>query len=201
MDNSTDLQKVISIAIGKVDPRKLEKLEQKLEEALGSPLSSQLIDDPIVIRRRLAELLRNEGVSPGVIHSFEQLFMGIIRRASIEGLIPAPPEGPWTRDWQSVLDMTSKTQKAKSLLRSLASWATARGFTPKDIEANRLKVWKQDRLIDEQSLYLVENILIRWSLTAESGIFVNDSLLSERLQKKALQGTVKAETQGLNLWR
>lgn len=199
MSNSTNLKKVLSTAVGKVDPRKLKKLEQKLEDALGSSLSSQPVDDPIMIRQRLAELLRNEGVSPGVVHSFEQLFMGIIRRASIEGLIPAPPEGPWTRAWQSVLDTTTKARGAKALLRSLASWATARGLTPKDIGADRLNAWAKDRLVDAEAMHMIEDILSHWSLTSESGVLVNDSLLAERLRKKALQGTVKADLQGLHL--
>lgn len=199
MGNPIDLQKVLSAAVGKVDSRKLEKLEQKLEDALGSPLSSQMVDDPIIIRWRLAELLRNEGASPGVVHSFEQLFMGIIRRASIEGLIPAPPEGPWTWAWQSVLDTTTKPQGAKALLRSLASWATARGLIPNDIEADHLGAWAKDRLVDAEAISMIEDILSYWSLTSASKVLVNDSLLTERLRRKALQGTVKADRQGLHV--
>src|SRR5690348_13833944 len=104
MSPSPDLQQILDLVAGKVNPQKLEKLKQKLEEALGGPLSTHLVEDPIIIRRRLVELLRREGTSQGVVQSLEQFYMGIIRRASIERLLPPPPEGPWTREWQSVLN-------------------------------------------------------------------------------------------------
>jgi hypothetical protein len=193
MKSSVDLKRILEVAVGKVDSRKLEKLEQKLEDALGCPLSSQEVDDPIIIRHRLAEKLRSEGVSPGVVHSFEQLFMGIIRRASIEGLLPAPPEGPWTRAWQSVLDLTTKAQGSKSPLRSLASWATNRGLAPEDIQENQLRAWAKDLTIDREALPVVQYILSQWLPASDYEVLSSDSILLERLRKKALRGTVKVD--------
>src|SRR5579872_6373255 len=159
MYDPIDLKQILDTAIGKVEHRKLEQLKRKLEDALDGPLSSQIVDDPIIIRRLLVEKLRSEGVSPGVIHSFEQLFMGIIRRAAINGLLPAPPEGPWTRAWQSVLDIASTVQKAKAPLRSLAAWATARDLTPSDLEEHHIKSWCKDLQIDRDTSCIVEQIL------------------------------------------
>ncbi|MDQ6660177.1 MAG: hypothetical protein M3Z24_04340 [Chloroflexota bacterium] len=191
MNDTMDMQSVLDVAIGKVDARKLEQLKRKLEDALGCPLASQQVDDPMIIRFRLVEQLRDEGVSPGMIQSFEQLFMGIIRRASVMNLIPAPPEGPWTRAWQSVIDEGSKVRKAKSPLRSFASWASAHGLTPLDIDMHYLKLWIEDLHINREAQIIVEHVLARWVPPASSAPLLSDALLTERLQKKALTGTVK----------
>ncbi len=190
MYDPIDLKQILDAAIGKVELRKLEQLKRKLEDALGGPLSSQIVDDPIIIRRLLVEKLRSEGVSPGVIHSFEQLFMGIIRRAAINGLLPAPPEGPWTRAWQSVLDIASTVQKAKAPLRSLAAWATARDLTPSDLEEHHIKSWCKDLQIDRDTSCIVEQILSQSRPAATPTILKSDALHSDRLQKKFLSGTV-----------
>lgn len=192
MSSLVDLKRVLDVAVGKVDARKLELLERKLEGALGRPLSSQVVEDPIVIRRLLVKYLRSEGVSQGVIHSFEQFFMGIVRRAAVEGLLPAPPEGPWTRLWQSVLDVAAEVQGARAPLRSLAGWATARDLEPTDLEPDQVKVWAKDLGIDKEALLIAEGILARWLPTSTRSALASDSFLSERLQKKALQGTVKS---------
>jgi len=190
MYDPIDLKQILDAAIGKVELRKLEQLKRKLEDALGGPLSSQIVDDPIIIRRLLVEKLRSEGVSPGVIHSFEQLFMGIIRRAAINGLLPAPPEGPWTRAWQSVLDIASTVQKAKAPLRSLAAWATARDLTPANLEEYHIISWCKDLQIDRDTSRIVEQILSQSRSAATPTILISDALHSDRLQKKFLSGTV-----------
>jgi len=93
MSDAVTLRDVLTAAAEKVDARRLEQLGRVLERAVGRSLSSQAIDDPIVIRRLLAETLREDGISVGVVHSFEQFYMGVIRRAAVDGLIPPPPEG------------------------------------------------------------------------------------------------------------
>lgn len=114
------LKEVLAVGADKVDSRKMRLLEEKLELALDCPLSERLVDDPMVIRRRLVEQLRSENTKPGTVQALEQCYMGAIRRAAVKGLIPAPPEGPWTRAWQSVLDLSSgvpSTRARYDLLR------------------------------------------------------------------------------------
>lgn len=191
MDNQVSLKMVLDAAIGTINPRKLEQLERKLEVALGCSLDTQEVTDPIVIRFLLAKQLRDSGTSPGVIHSFEQLFMGVIRRAAIKGLLPAPPEGPWTREWQSVLDVASEVQKAKAPLRSLAGWATARGIKPLEIENEHLEIWMNEFMLGAPSRQIVEYVLTHWLPTQSGAALISDIHLFDRLQKKAQHGTVK----------
>ncbi|GAC1394557.1 MAG: hypothetical protein NVS4B11_21270 [Ktedonobacteraceae bacterium] len=191
MDNQVNLKMVLDAAIGTVNPRKLEQLEQKLEIALGCSLYTQEVTDPIVIRFLLAKQLRDSGTSPGVVHSFEQLFMGVIRRAALKGLLPAPPEGPWTREWQSVLDVASEVQKAKAPLRSLAGWATARNIKPLELENDHLEMWVNESMISTMSLQIVKHVLTRWLPMQTNTALISDLQLSNRLQRKAQHGTVK----------
>ena len=191
MDSQVNLKMVLDTAIGTVNPRKLEQLEKKLEGALGCSLDIQEVTDPIVIRFLLAKHLRENGTSPGVIHSFEQLFMGVIRRAAVKGLLPAPPEGPWTREWQSVLDVASEVQKAKAPLRSLAGWATARSIKPLEIENDHLEMWANESMLGTTSRQIVEYVLTHWLPTQNSTALISDIHLFDRLQKKAHHGTVK----------
>jgi len=191
MDSQVNLKMVLDAAIGTVNPRKLEQLEKKLETALGCSLNTQEVTDPIVIRFLLAKQLRDSGISPGVIHSFEQLFMGVIRRAAIKGLLPAPPEGPWTREWQAVLDVASEVQKAKAPLRSLAGWATARDIKPQEIESDHLEMWANASMLSATSQQIVEHVLTRWLPTQNSTSLTSDLQLSDRLHRKAQHGTVK----------
>ena len=191
MDGQVNLKMVLDAAVGTVNPRKLEQLEKKLEVALGCSLDTQEVTDPIVIRFLLAKQLRDSGTSPGVIHSFEQLFMGVIRRAAVKGLLPAPPEGPWTREWQSVLDVASEVQKAKAPLRSLAGWATARGIKPLEIENDHLEMWVNECMIGTTSRHIVEHVFTRWLPTQNGTALISDIHLFDRLQRKAQRGTVK----------
>ena len=192
MNNYPDLESVLNVASNKVSPQKLELLKRKLEEALEKSLSSYIVEDPIIIRHLLVKNLRDEGTSPGVIQALEQLFMGIIRRAAINGLLPAPPEGPWTHAWQSMLDTSAQVSGAKSIFRSLASWATAHGIAPADVNEKYLNLWIKDTMMNKEVLLTVEKVFELFS----SKIKDNDSYASpqllERLQKKALRGTVRA---------
>jgi hypothetical protein len=185
------LEHVLSLMTSEGDSRKLKQLSDKLECALGHPLSAQALDDPMIIRRCLVEHLRNEGTKPGTIQAMEQFFMGIIRRAAVKGLIPAPPEGPWTRAWQSVLDLAEKVPSTKALLRSLASWATARHIDPDNIENQHLETWVKNAIISETSLVSVKRVLSIWSPASLNSPLTSQSVLSNRLMKKAERGTVK----------
>ncbi len=191
MDDRPNLEEIFEMATDKVDLRKLELLKRKLENALDKPLALQTVDDPIIIRCLLVEKLREEGISPGTIQSLEQLFMGIIRRAAIKGLLPAPPEGPWTYEWQIVLDAAAKVQGAKSAIRSLASWATARGFSPSNIAADHLSQWVRDTMVRKETLVIVEKVLTQSLYMNDNVNHLGSSYLLDRLQKKALKGTVK----------
>ena len=178
----------------KVDARKLRLLEEKLEQALGRPISEQSVDDPIAIRRKLVESLRVEKTRPGTIQALEQCYMGAIRRAAVEGLIPAPPEGPWTRAWQSVLELSSEVRSTRAPLRSLAAWATARHVAPEKVSAEQLETWAKTTMIGESALAGVRQVLSLWSPDALKTPLASDTLLSSRLMKKAERGTVRDET-------
>jgi hypothetical protein len=185
------LKEVLSVGSDKVDARKLRLLEEKLEQALGCPISEQLVDDPIAIRRKLVETLRVEKIKPGTIQALEQCYMGAIRRAAVKGLIPAPPEGPWTRAWQSVLDLSSEVRNTRAPLRSLAAWATARHVAPAEVSAEQLEAWAKTAMVGESVLAGMRQVLGLWSPDALKTPLVSDALLSSRLMKKAERGTVR----------
>ncbi|HZO75310.1 MAG TPA: hypothetical protein VFB60_24100 [Ktedonobacteraceae bacterium] len=188
-----DLEKVLSASDGKVHRRKLEMLKQKLEDALGGSLSTQVVDDPMFIRFRLVEYMRSQGTSSGVMQSVEQLFMGVVRRAAVEGLLPAPPEGPWTRLWQAALDASKEHKVSKAMLRSLASWSTARNLSPLEIEMKHLIMWSDDLKISKKELSFIEQFLKRLSSLPKSAVLPSDTFLMDRLRKKALQGSVNTK--------
>lgn len=189
------LKDVLSFETENADSRKLRLLEGKLESALGCQLSEQLVDDPIAIRRRLVEWLRSEKTKPGTIQSLEQCYMGAIRRAAVKGLIAAPPEGPWTRAWQSVLDLSSGVPSSKAPLRSLAGWATARQLDPGDLKDENLEDWAKHTMIDTRVLVTVRKVLESWSPEILNTALPSDLSLSNRLLKKAARGTVRESVQ------
>jgi hypothetical protein len=192
MNSYPDVERVLSVAGGKINPKKLELLKRKLEEALGKPLSSQTIEDPVIIRHLLAVKLKDDGMSAGMVHSLEQSFMGIIRRAAVLGLLPAPPEGPWTYEWQSVLDISSEVRGARSIIRSLASWATAHSLAPHELNTVHLTTWVKDMMMKIDVLLIVEKVLALWSSSSLGTQHFDFSHLLERLQKRASRGTVRA---------
>lgn len=185
------VERVLLVAVGKVDARKLEQLGRRLELALDAPLSSQVFNDPIAIRRRLVDYLKSVGTKPGIVQATEQFYMGVVRRAALEGLIPAPPEGPWTRNWQSVLDTSAEVPSTKSLLRSLAGWATVRHVEPGDVTREHLTTWVQDAMVNaEAALSAVQTVLEKWTHTPLDVPLESESFLADRLRKKAIRGSV-----------
>jgi hypothetical protein len=186
-----DLQTLLDSVAEETDERKLRQLTAKLELALGRPLSTQVVDDPMVIRRQMVEYLRGEGTSPGNVQAMEQFFMGVVRRAAVKGLIPAPPEGPWTRSWQSVLDLSVEMPGTKAPLRSLAGWATARHLDPGNVSEEQLQSWAKETLTNEKVLPKLRDLLARWSLTLPNVALNSDGYLSKRLLSKAERGTVR----------
>jgi hypothetical protein len=190
-DKFPSLKEVLAVGADKVDSRKLKLLEEKLELALDCSLSERVVDDPMVIRRHLVELLRKEKTKPGTIQALEQCYMGAIRRAAVKGLITAPPEGPWTRAWQSVLDLSSRVPSTRAPLRSLAAWATTRNLDPGNVTLKQLKEWAKGAMVDEAVLTGVQKVLDMWSPESLTGPLASDALLSSRLLKKAERGTVR----------
>ena len=186
-----DLQMLLDSVAEETDERKLKQLTTKLELALGPPLSARAVDDPMVIRRQMVEYLRGEGASPGITQAMEQFFMGVVRRAAVKGLIPAPPEGPWTRSWQSVLDLSAEMSGTKAPLRSLAGWATARHLDPEDVREKQLQTWAKETLANEKVLPNLRDLLARWSLASSNAALDGDGYLSNRLLSKAKRGTVR----------
>ncbi|MBU4399146.1 MAG: hypothetical protein KKE86_07405 [Planctomycetes bacterium] len=194
MSRVPTLRAVLDRAEGQVNSHKWRQLCEKLEAGLARPLASQVLDDPIMIRRALVEQLRSEGASAGTIQALSQCFMGIIRRAAVDGLLPAPPEGPWTRTWQSVLDFAGQKNGVKALARSLAAWATERHLEPREVDIEQLRKWMDMFVIKEQSLRVVKDVLAKWlRLPLDHGALQSDEVRSERLRRRAMNGTVQVE--------
>ena|SRR5581483_2756091 len=108
------LRQLFAAVEAKVDPRKLAQASAVLERAFGVALDEIAITDTMDIRRRLAEQLKREGSSAGIVQAHEQFFMGVVRRAALDGIIPPPPEGPWTQQWQAALDGSSHVKGARA---------------------------------------------------------------------------------------
>jgi len=183
---------VLAAVSEQVEPRKLERLAEVLEAALGRPLAKSRLDDPVIVRRALVEYLRQRGTSAGIIQSFEQLFMGIARRAALLGLAPVPPEGPWSLTWQRVLDAVG-TPGSKAALRSFAAWATSKGTQPLDVDTSDLERWSKDLAMPAGTARLVEEALADWRELSQSKPPTGATLREERLRLKALRGSVRRE--------
>jgi hypothetical protein len=191
MKEPPDLQTILDKARAQVSPQKLRQIIQKLESALGPPLSRHRVNDPIILRRSLVEQLRSEGASAGSIQALTQCFMGIVRRAAVGGLLPAPPEGPWTRTWQSVLDFAEQNNGVKSYVRSLGAWATEHHLEPEEIEPSDLRKWLGDLLVDAGALPVMQGLLHGWAEQPWGAKLKSDSIRVERLRRKSLGGTVE----------
>lgn len=183
-----DLKAVLVAGAGKLDQEKLGVLTEALEGSLACPLSSCVVTDPIVIRRRLVEYLRATGAPSGKIQFLEQLFMGVVRRASLKGLIPPPPEGPWTRAWQSVLDHASPGTKA--VLRTLAAWATSRGLDPPNLKTAHLELWARHLSLDSRSVIRARQALAYPPSVLSHLPPLSDNVRETRLRRKAMYGSV-----------
>jgi hypothetical protein len=179
------LDDILLAAKGKVDAQKLSKLRKKLEAATNARLDNLEIIDPTRIRLQLAAHLRSEGASRGIVHSYEQLFMGIVRRAALQGLVETPAEGPWSIKWQKLLDRISTQDGIKSCARGLAGWATAKGFEPDSISEEALQQWSHVFFKDPQ-VDIVQ--LIRASLASDANAKSHSS--NSRLQRLALKASI-----------
>jgi hypothetical protein len=135
------LDEILLAVDGHVGAERLSKLRKRLELATKMSLAALEISDPIKIRRQLIAQLESEGASRGSIQAYEQLFMGIIRRAALMGLVETPPEGPWSLEWQRILETVTTQQRGRSTVRSLAAWSTAKGIEPKAICESDLREW------------------------------------------------------------
>ena len=190
MTETISVQTMLDAA--RVDGQRLDRLERTLERALGKPLGMQAMSDPMVIRRRMVESLREEGASEGMIQGLEQLYMGLVRRAAVRGLLPAPPEGPWTRAWQAVLDSAGAVPRGKATIRLLAGWATARGLEPSVLNIDDFRIWAQDMAVGEDSLNAAKQAIGRWAQGRSDSGIPSQHLLAERLRKKSLRGSVRS---------
>jgi hypothetical protein len=188
-----DLEGLLSHYQSSVDERKLGSLRLKFAKACAQPLCEVSADDPVHLLTVLARHLQSEGATQGSIHSISQFFMGLIRRAAVEGIMPPPPEGPWTRDWQRLISATEQGQRVKLTLRSLAAWATTRGLSPGAVGDRELRDWIEVFRGNPKVLDDLRDVLAGLN---HEGASV-DSLLLERLRRKAKQGTVKDE---MHLW-
>lgn len=188
-----DLEGLLSHYQGSVDNRKLNSLRVKFAKAYDQPLCEISIEDPVRLLITLARHLQGGGATQGSIHSISQFFMGLIRRAAVEGIIPPPPEGPWTRDWQRLISATEDHQRIKLNLRSLAAWATTRGLSPCAVGDRELLDWMEEFKGNPDVLGELRGMLA--GVNQEDASV--DFLLLERLRRKAKQGTVKDD---MHLW-
>jgi hypothetical protein len=189
------LNEILLAMAGLVDDQKLLRLRQKLEAAVGDNLAEVQLTDAIKIRHQLAVHLKAEGASRGIVQSFEQFFMGVIRRAALMGLTDPPPEGPWSLGWLRVLDSISSDQPGRSVLRSLAAWATARGLEPDSITEHVLREWSATFSLTEKenSVRSVLSVLAR----AQN---VHSEPKTSRRQRLALKASVGSVRDFSNLY-
>ena len=185
----TTLADVIQPSLGKANTQKLSKLTQLIESYFGVILTKIVADDPFVIRKRIVSELRREGSTAGVIQAYEQFFMGIVRRAAVEGVIPAPPEGPWTRNWQTVLDFAHTTKRPKSVVRMLAAWASDKDFEPDQLSQSHLLEWQRTADVSADTLDVITDLLTE---ITQCGLpDPRSDGLTIRLRQKATHGSVK----------
>ena len=184
------LADVLNAASDKVDGRRLTSLQEKLERAFNSSCSEIAVEDPILIRRRLIEYMRQDGASEGMVQSYEQLFMGVARRAALRGVIQPPPEGPWTHRWQRLLIVANEFKGTRMGIRSLAAWATAQGIQPEQVNSQALLLWVSavSPSINADGSKVQAVISEYRNRAAEE---IPSSILSDRLKQKALRGSVR----------
>jgi hypothetical protein len=163
MKKAASLEAILKAVQGRVNPHKLRQVRRYFASALGADGLTQPVEDPMILRRQLVEEMRRAGVSAGTVEALIQFYMGIVRRAALAGLIPPPPEGPWTRAWQSVLDLGEEFG-AKAHVRSLAGWATDKGIEPQAVQRCHFKGWIQDLKLDNSAVTAAREVLERWSL-------------------------------------
>lgn len=189
----TTLDRILRASVSYVDVKKLVRLRRELQLALGPDLSAIEVTDSIKIRRRLIIQLQSEKRSRGIIESYEQFFMGLIRRAALLGLIDPPPEGPWSLSWQRVLDENNSRHGIRSALRSLAAWATAKDIEPESVSEEIIWKWARAAFpTHSQEIAETTKSCLRSRRTCGSG-----SVLSRkrRLTLKASVGSVRAVEQ------
>lgn len=183
------LHEVLEAVRSYVGERKLAQLRRKLEAATRNDLTAVPIDDPMTIRRQLVAYLRSEGSTPGIVQSYEQLLMGVIRRAALLGLVETPPEGPWSLKWQYALDAVGSRRRLRSCLRGLAAWATVRGIEPSMISEEQIKEWMRVFLPNRKGEVLDQ---IRSALDSlEDCDVMSVRFRQERLILKASVGSVR----------
>lgn len=181
---AADLDAVLAPTARKLGTRRVEELRARLERVINSDVRL-LSADPMLVRRGLIEQLRSEGASRGTIEHFEQLFMGTIRRAAVAGLLPPPPEGPWTRRWQAILE-GAPAAGTRAAIRHLAAWATARNLEPDAVDDGKVHSWSRDAFVSEP---VVANIRRLLAAAAEVSTPA-DRVLLRRLRQKATNGRV-----------
>ncbi len=190
MRTRATLEAIFKAVQGRVSDDKLKHLRRYFGAALGSAGLTQPVDDPMVLRCQLIHQLRKEDVSAGTIQAFVQFYMGIVRRAALARMIPPPPEGPWTRTWQSVLDFAEGIPGAKAHVRSLAGWATDKSLEPENLKEKHFDEWVRDLKRDEIAITAAREVLQKWTTQPPRPTLVSDDARAERLRRKAVNGSV-----------
>ena len=184
------LADIIHLSALKVSSQKLSKLLQLVETSYNASAEEIVADDPFAIRRSLVSQLKREGSTAGVIQAYEQFFMGLVRRAAVEGIIPAPPEGPWTRNWQLLLDFAHETKSSKSAVRILAAWASDNELEPDEMTSAQLTKWRESTAVADESLAVMTQLLAKFR---QCDARMLNSKLTDRLRRRAMHGSVNGE--------
>lgn len=184
---TASLHAVLSCAEASVDEAKLASLRTKLTAAFGKDLNRVEVIDPVVVRRQLVEYLQRCGVSRGIVQSYEQLLMGVMRRAALKGMVEAPSDGPWSMAWQRVLDHIGAA-RGRSQIRSLAAWASIRGIEPRFINDEILENWSRD-CHTRISMQLMHSLI---TCVGRSVNLDAKNLREQRLVLKASVGSIRS---------
>jgi hypothetical protein len=145
---------VLALGSGKVDASKLAQIERAIEQVLNS---QELELDPNTARQGVSSRFKAWGLSPGAVHSLDQAFMGLLRRAALSGLLPPPPEGPWNSQWQLLIDASPDGSKA--VLKALAGWCFRRGVAASDVTNELLAEWQRERHMTASDVRSVADLI------------------------------------------
>jgi hypothetical protein len=177
---------VLTLGRGRIEASKLAQVAR----ALGEVLESQSRDlDPNAARLAIRSRFKAWGLSPGAIHSLDHVFMGLLRRAALSGLVAPPPEGPWNSQWQLVIDVAPNGNKA--FLKALAGWSFSRGVAACDLTDALLTKWQRERHMTATAAEAVARLLPQLIETAHQATKGTAELMT-RLESRSRTGMTRS---------
>jgi len=174
---------VLSSGEGVVNAGKLRMLRRACDE-LG--FANEVGGDPAEVRVAVAARAKSWGLSAGSVHSLDQAFAGLLRRAALQGWVAPLPEGPWSTEWQRVIDKAPGGRR--TAIKALAGWAFPKGLKPAQIDEDVFDVWRLERHLRAESIDQARQGLA--SASAEGDESSATDLLG-RLQLRKSKGTTR----------